>query len=197
MSSALRWAAMRAILMFHNCEGQSHKTVSTDHNFWRERAEADSNRGPSAYQPNALLLGQTGSPTKQPIEIFLAHIVFKSAFTHKVKALKERKKAFSLSWLNFPSIYNLNLSSLPINNDRLKNTNLTRNVLPFKKLKTTRNSNDQQLQSLRSPALSCFKHPRCFPSSSLFAHGGTKQRSSFPTSLRSGPEEVLSFVVNL
>ena len=47
-ASALRWAAMRAILMFHNCEGQSHKTVSTD-NFWRERrAEADSNRGPSA-----------------------------------------------------------------------------------------------------------------------------------------------------
>ena len=33
MTSAFRWAAMRAILMFHNCEGQSHKTVSTDHNF--------------------------------------------------------------------------------------------------------------------------------------------------------------------
>ena len=31
MTPALRWAAMRA--MFHNCEGQSHKTVSTDHNF--------------------------------------------------------------------------------------------------------------------------------------------------------------------
>ena len=46
MTPALRWAAVRAILMFHNCEGQSHKTVSTDHNFWRERrAEADSNRG--------------------------------------------------------------------------------------------------------------------------------------------------------
>ena len=29
MTSALRWAAMKAI----NCEGQSHKTVSTDHNF--------------------------------------------------------------------------------------------------------------------------------------------------------------------
>ena len=30
--------------------------------FWRERrTEADSNRGPSAYQPNALPLGQTGS----------------------------------------------------------------------------------------------------------------------------------------
>ena len=62
MTSALRWAAMRAILMSHNCEGQSHKTVSTDHNFWRERrTEADSNWGPSAYQPNALPLDQTGS----------------------------------------------------------------------------------------------------------------------------------------
>ena len=60
----LIWAAMRVILMFHNCEGQSHKTVSKDHNFRRERtAEADSNRGSSAYQPNILPLGQTrGSP---------------------------------------------------------------------------------------------------------------------------------------
>ena len=32
MTSALRWAAMTAILMFHNCEGQSHKTVFIDHN---------------------------------------------------------------------------------------------------------------------------------------------------------------------
>ena len=40
----------------------SHKTVSTNHNFWREmRAEAVSNRGSSAYQPTALTLGQTGS----------------------------------------------------------------------------------------------------------------------------------------
>ena len=62
MTSALRWATMRAILMFRDCEGQSHETVSTDHNFWRERrAEADSNRGHFAYQPNALPLGQTGS----------------------------------------------------------------------------------------------------------------------------------------
>ena len=54
---------MRAILMFHNRDGQSHKAVSTDHNFWREKkAEKDSNRSPSAYQPNALLpLGQTGT----------------------------------------------------------------------------------------------------------------------------------------
>ena len=49
MTSALRWAAMRAILKFHNCEERSDKTVSTDHNLRRERrAETDSNPGPSA-----------------------------------------------------------------------------------------------------------------------------------------------------
>ena len=37
MTSAWRWAAMRSILMFYNCEEQSHKTVSTDHNFWRQK----------------------------------------------------------------------------------------------------------------------------------------------------------------
>ena len=44
-------------------DGQSHKKVSTNHNLFEEerRAEAVSNRGPSAYQPNALPLGQTGS----------------------------------------------------------------------------------------------------------------------------------------
>ena len=57
---------MRAILMFHNCEGQSHKTVSTDHNFRSEkRAKADSIEGSSAYQTNALLLGQAGSLERQ------------------------------------------------------------------------------------------------------------------------------------
>ena len=62
MTCALRWAAMRAILMFHNCEGHSPRTMSTDHNIWREgRAEADSNRGPSPYQPNALPPGQAYS----------------------------------------------------------------------------------------------------------------------------------------
>ena len=34
MTSALRWAAIRAILMFHNCDGQSYKTVSTNHNIF-------------------------------------------------------------------------------------------------------------------------------------------------------------------
>ena len=36
--------------------------MSADYNFWRERrAEADLNRSPSGYLPNALPLGQTGS----------------------------------------------------------------------------------------------------------------------------------------
>ena len=42
-------------------DGQSHKTVSANHNLFEEKGEAVSNRGPSAYQPNALPLGQTGS----------------------------------------------------------------------------------------------------------------------------------------
>ena len=43
-------------------DGQSHKTVSTNHNLSEEKGEPTvSNRGPSAYQPNALPLGQTGS----------------------------------------------------------------------------------------------------------------------------------------
>ena len=39
MTPALRWATVRAILMFHNCEGQSGKTVSTDYNLFEERGE--------------------------------------------------------------------------------------------------------------------------------------------------------------
>ena len=43
--------------------GQSHRTVSTTHTRFEEKREPKrvSNRGPSAYQPNALPLGQTGS----------------------------------------------------------------------------------------------------------------------------------------
>ena len=55
---------MRAIFNVSvGSDGQSHKTVSTNHNLFEEerRAEAVSNRGPSTYQPNALPLGQTGS----------------------------------------------------------------------------------------------------------------------------------------
>jgi len=65
--------------MFDNCEGQSHKTESTDHNFRREkRAETDSNRGPSAYLPNALPLGQTGSLNCFVLFCFLTIYVFGS-----------------------------------------------------------------------------------------------------------------------
>ena len=61
MTSALRWAAMTAILMFHNCEGQSYKSVSTNHNLFEEKGE------PKWYQIKvlpftSLPLGQTSSP---------------------------------------------------------------------------------------------------------------------------------------
>ena len=44
VTPALRWAAMRAILKFNNCEGQSHRTVSTDHNLSEEKGEPKRNR---------------------------------------------------------------------------------------------------------------------------------------------------------
>ena len=53
---------MRAILMFQWDVMDKVTRLSTNHNLFEEkgrRAEAVSNRGPSAYQPNALPLGQT------------------------------------------------------------------------------------------------------------------------------------------
>ena len=54
--SCIKMGSDESHFMFYNCEGQDHKTVSTDHNFRRERrAEADSNRGPSvSWQANCV-----------------------------------------------------------------------------------------------------------------------------------------------
>ncbi len=58
--------------------GQSHRTVSTNHNLFEEKGEPKrvSNRGPSAYQPNALPLGQTGSQLLTAIvqSLYLPHL---------------------------------------------------------------------------------------------------------------------------
>ena len=45
--------------------------------FEERRAEAESNRGPSADQPNALPLGQTGSPRARstPLPVWLRDVV--------------------------------------------------------------------------------------------------------------------------
>ena len=59
MTPALRWAAMRGILMFHNCEGQSHKTVSADHNLSEEKGE------PKRYRTEVLpLTSLTARPNR-------------------------------------------------------------------------------------------------------------------------------------
>ena len=64
MTSAIRWAAMRAILMFQQ-EVMDKVTRQCPQNTTflktERKAEAVSNRDPSAYQPNVLPLGQTGS----------------------------------------------------------------------------------------------------------------------------------------
>ena len=48
--TCIKVGAMRAILMFHNCEGQSHKTVSTNHNLSEEKGE------PKRYRTEVLPL---------------------------------------------------------------------------------------------------------------------------------------------
>ena len=60
-----KWAAMRDILMFHSLwEIMSQNSVHKSQPFWSgRRAEAESSQGPSAYEPNALPLGHTGSRT--------------------------------------------------------------------------------------------------------------------------------------
>ena len=51
MTPALRWAAMRAILIVSvGSDGQSHKTVSTNHNLFEERGE------PKRYRTEVLPL---------------------------------------------------------------------------------------------------------------------------------------------
>ena len=52
-------------------DGQSHRTVSTNHNLLEEK------RGPSAYQPHALPLGQTGS---HPVLLLTLVIYCRSAY---------------------------------------------------------------------------------------------------------------------
>jgi len=69
MIPALRWAAMRSRKWWTKSQDSVHKPQP----FRRERrAEAVSNRGPSAYQPNALPLGQTGS-SKNRLLGFIEH----------------------------------------------------------------------------------------------------------------------------
>ena len=51
MTSALRWAAMRAIFNVSvGSDGQSHKTVSTNHNLFEEKGE------PKRYRTEVLPL---------------------------------------------------------------------------------------------------------------------------------------------
>ena len=51
MTPALRWAAIRAILIFSiGSDGQSHKTVSTNHNLFEEKGE------PKRYRTEVLPL---------------------------------------------------------------------------------------------------------------------------------------------
>ena len=88
---------------------KSHKTVSTDHNRWRERrAQAESNRGPSTHQSNALPLGQTGSrycaslPSKSSyrlVSVCLVVVSRRAACTRVVKARNASHVALPIRWV--------------------------------------------------------------------------------------------------
>ena len=71
MIPALRWTAMTGILMFsRKWWTKSQDSVHNPQPFSRERSgEAVSNRGLSAYQPNALPLGQTGLGTGHSLSL--------------------------------------------------------------------------------------------------------------------------------
>ena len=60
MVSALRWAAMKAILMFHNCEGQSHKTVHRPQLLKRKESR-------SGFEPKSLCLQQLRGDKEFPL----------------------------------------------------------------------------------------------------------------------------------
>ena len=66
-------------------DGQSHNTVSTNHNLFEEKGEPKRNRTevlPAASQPNALPLGQTGSlQTERAVRYFLYKHVHEAVFT--------------------------------------------------------------------------------------------------------------------
>ena len=91
--------------------------MSADYSFWRERrAEAESNQNPSAYQPNALLLSQTGFPYPHPhasvlfsLMVFLRgiplhdmhHFVKTSMIvSFNAKLITERSMRLDESWNN-------------------------------------------------------------------------------------------------
>ena len=63
MTSALRWAAMTAILMFHNCAGQNHTRQCPQTTTFQVKGELKQIqiKVPLLTSLNALPLGQTGS----------------------------------------------------------------------------------------------------------------------------------------
>ena len=67
MTPELRWAAMKASLVFHEVWGtKSQDSVHRPRLLKREQSRSGIKPGSSAYQPNALALGHTGSPAVSP-----------------------------------------------------------------------------------------------------------------------------------
>ena len=86
--------------------------MSTNHNFSREkRAEPESNRGPSAYQLNALPLGQTGSPKTGFDDVGLDALMLGTATGFPRASSFKRNYRGKLSGEHVPQTHSGNASS--------------------------------------------------------------------------------------
>ena len=97
MTSALRWVTMRDKLIFHNYEGQSHKTVSRSQDTVHRLQLLKRKESRSGFEPrslclpayNALPLGQTGSRRQSHtfLELYTERQIkpLRNVDTHRIK----------------------------------------------------------------------------------------------------------------
>ena len=92
MTSALRWAAMRAILTFHNCEGQSRKTVSQTTTF-EVKGKPKQIR---TYQPNRLTV-----KISVLLNLLCVLILFQNTSSHRCFSLFSHSKKVIITKKSF------------------------------------------------------------------------------------------------
>ena len=94
-----------------NCGGQSHKTLSINCNFRRERrAEADWNQSPSPHRPKRLTVGPNQFTTLSDLgRLFLSQVAIEQALEKVCTLLPStaRAECTSLISLYAPAIINL------------------------------------------------------------------------------------------
>ena len=98
MIPALRWAVMRAILMFQKevMDNVTRQCPQTTTFLKRKENRSGIELGPSAYQPNALPLGQTGSHSARNERT----VLYSSCHCEALGALLEMRRSTSVHKIN-------------------------------------------------------------------------------------------------